>query len=446
MDALKFSGNKSKVEASEKAKQQQEPEEDAKEEEQQESSSSNYSMSNDDSFGTANEEEISKNTSWSEETEYRLALPAKRSNIAKVSVWQVLKDMIGKDLTHFAVPIYFMEPITMLQKVAECLLDEECLRKAATNSDSLLRMAYVIAFLIAQYSSTENRSKKPFNPILGETFEYVTHNYKFFTEQVSHHPPISACHCHSDLYEFWMHTNMKFSFWGKSLEATPLGSLNVYLKKFGERYILGRPVSACANIIIGKMYIDNYGDCTAVNTKTGEKAKIHYSKRGWFGKSYGFVNGTIMDANGNAVYELNGSWIGSITLKKIATGEETLIWKMHERPREWESYYFFPEFAYQLNNLPERLKNVLPPTDSRWRPDQRALENGDLKLSQTEKNRLEDLQRGTRKQRDKEKIEYKPNYFVETVDEISKEKTYMFTWKYWQDREQHNWKHMPKIF
>jgi len=34
---------------------------------------------------------------------------------------------------------------------------------------------------------------KPFNPLLGETFElFVPGKYKYFSEQVSHHPPISA--------------------------------------------------------------------------------------------------------------------------------------------------------------------------------------------------------------------------------------------------------------
>jgi hypothetical protein len=40
---------------------------------------------------------------------------------------------------------------------------------------------------------------------------------------VSHHPPISACYAFSPSYEFWMNSNMKTNFWGKSLEVKPLG-------------------------------------------------------------------------------------------------------------------------------------------------------------------------------------------------------------------------------
>ena len=53
----------------------------------------------------------------------------------------------------------------------------------------------------------------------------------------------------------------------------------------------------------------------------------------------------------------------------------------------------------------------LPPTDSRLRPDQRALEEGDLRMAADEKMRLEDKQRKAKKQRDEKGIEYKPKYF-----------------------------------
>jgi pterin-4a-carbinolamine dehydratase len=35
---------------------------------------------------------------------------------------------------------------------------------------------------------------KPFNSILGETFEITNSKFDYIAEQVSHHPPISACY------------------------------------------------------------------------------------------------------------------------------------------------------------------------------------------------------------------------------------------------------------
>jgi hypothetical protein len=42
-----------------------------------------------------------------------------------------------------------------------------------------------------------------------------------------------------------------------------------------------------------------------------------------------------------------------------------------------------------LNYFPKRLEKVIPPTDTRRRPDQRYLENGDMIMAAKEKERLE---------------------------------------------------------
>ena len=59
--------------------------------------------------------------------------------------------------------------------------------------------------------------------------------------------------------------------------------------------------------------------------------------------------------------------------------------------------YGLSHFSLQLNYFPKRLHNVVAPTDTRRRPDQRALENGDMKLATYEKDRLENKQRAVRK-------------------------------------------------
>ena len=46
--------------------------------------------------------------------EYRTILPALKPPDQKISIWKVIKDAVGKDLSKFCVPVYFNEPITML--------------------------------------------------------------------------------------------------------------------------------------------------------------------------------------------------------------------------------------------------------------------------------------------------------------------------------------------
>lgn len=61
-----------------------------------------------------------------------------------------------------------------------------------TPEDSCLRLVCCMILQVSHFIVMKQRLKKPFNPILGETFEYVTDKFRFFSEQVSHHPPVTA--------------------------------------------------------------------------------------------------------------------------------------------------------------------------------------------------------------------------------------------------------------
>lgn len=63
--------------------------------------------------------------------------------------------------------------------------------------------------------------------------------------------------------------------------------------------------------------------------------------------------------------------------------------------------YGMSTFMLQLNYFPRQLHKQVAPTDTRWRPDQRALENGDINLASDEKNRLEEKQRAVRRYNEK---------------------------------------------
>lgn len=53
--------------------------------------------------------------------------------------------------------------------------------------NSLLRALNVAAFAVSAYASSEGRHCKPFNPLLGETYEadYPEKGIRFFSEKVS---------------------------------------------------------------------------------------------------------------------------------------------------------------------------------------------------------------------------------------------------------------------
>ena len=130
---------------------------------------------------------------------------------------------MGKDITKFSVPVYINEPISMIQKIAEIMEYEHVPVKANNEPDSKVRLMMVAAFGAAQYACAAKRTCKPFNPILGETYEYVCPKFKYIGEQVCHHPPISAAYASSDTYEFEMQTETKMSLSFGQLKAVPIG-------------------------------------------------------------------------------------------------------------------------------------------------------------------------------------------------------------------------------
>lgn len=70
--------------------------------------------------------------------------------------------------------------------------------------------------------------------------------------------------------------------------------------------------------------------------------------------------------------------------------------------------YGFGTFSCNLNYMDDYMRKTLPPTDSRRRPDQRFMEEGDYDRAAEEKHRLEEKQRAIRKQREENQIIWRP--------------------------------------
>lgn len=121
----------------------------------------------------------------------RLTLPAPREEI-KYQIFTIIKNFIGKDLTKFSLPIYLNEPLSLLQRMAEVAKFIHILTRAAKSEDPLLKLAYIGVWAATNFAGTRNRLFKPFNPLLGETYELIGSDFKIYGEQVSHHPPVGV--------------------------------------------------------------------------------------------------------------------------------------------------------------------------------------------------------------------------------------------------------------
>lgn len=172
------------------------------------------------------------------------------------------------------MPIVWNEPVSFLQRFTENVLYSYLLDRADECSDPIMRMQvsnsqndlhltkllffsssrqYVAAFAVSSISSNIDRLSKPFNPLLGETYEFVRwvgkrfrnpnilNNsrddlpFRYMSEQVSHHPPVSAFTCESkdggERWRFYGSIFPKAKFSVKNMEVNPKGLLTLELKR-----------------------------------------------------------------------------------------------------------------------------------------------------------------------------------------------------------------------
>jgi hypothetical protein len=372
-----------------------------------------------------------------------------------------LKSMIGKDMTKMTLPVSFNEPTSLLQRAAEDMEYADLLDIAADRPDSTERMVYVAAFAASEYASTGGRVAKPFNPLLGETFEYARpdKNYRWFIEQVSHHPPIGAAYADSPKWTYYGEAAVKSKFYGKSFDIEQLGTWFLWIRPTNgdkeELYTWKKMTSSVIGIITGNPIVDNYGTMEIKNWMTKEVSYVEFKPRGWTASSAYQVAGRVNDAKGKTRFSLGGKWNNKIYARMTpgyeATIEEPKKGQMHHRgsisaPDQafviWEANarptgipFNLTPFVVTLNDLPDSLRPWLPPTDTRLRPDQRAMEDGKYDFAATEKNRVEEKQRATRRRMEQRGEEFVPKWFSPAKCEISGHAYWKFNGKYWDERE-----------
>uniref|UniRef100_A0A4W6EKV1 Oxysterol-binding protein n=1 Tax=Lates calcarifer TaxID=8187 RepID=A0A4W6EKV1_LATCA len=403
-----------------------------------------------------------------------------------LNLWSIMKNCIGKELSKIPMPVNFNEPLSMLQRLSEDLEYYELLDKAAKCQSSLEQMCYVAAFTVSSYSTTVHRTGKPFNPLLGETFELDRLSecgYRSLCEQVSHHPPAAAHHAVSEKgWTLRQEITLASKFRGKYLSIMPLGSIQCLFDKSNNHYSWKKVTTTVHNIIVGKLWIDQSGEIDVVNHRTGDRCHLKFAPYSYFSRDVPRkVTGVVTDKDGKAHYVLSGTWDEKMEFSRVmqsSKGEngtegkqrtvyQTLkakeIWKKNPLPEGAENMYYFSSLALTLNEPEEGVA----PTDSRRRPDQRLMEDGRWDEANAEKQRLEEKQRTSRREREREAVKaatvtedsindsplksthqdnHQALWFEKIDDPVSGETLHVYKGGYWEAKDQGNWDMCPDIF
>ena len=355
-------------------------------------------------------EDVKSHLSYSQNLFHRNTLPVLRNPNLQTDLWKAIKNYVIKDLSKIPFPISFFEPLSFLQRLSEDMTYSEILVRAAESEDPLLRLALVACFSISCYSSTYCREMKPFTPLIGETFDLERDGFSYLAEQIAFQPPMSAWHCSHDKFSYsgWITITNKFK--GTYLKVIPKGYSQVSLPAFQETYTWDKLPINVHNIIVGDIYLDHSGKYECRNPQNNAKAVINIRKRAWFGQKKHYVEGSVMDSTGKSCYKIFGKWSERIIIKSERTGQEILGYEIQPNPNGFRENYFFSEFAMQLNIPPEFAPGICP-TDSRYRPDVRALENGDIESALKIKNVLEESQEYNQSRETSRSEEKSPKWF-----------------------------------
>ena len=128
------------------------------------------------------ESKLSANSATEDDEIYpvRTKLPVMQPDKSNFNLWSHLKNCIGKELSKISMPVQWNEPLSFLQRLSEYMNYGYLLNTAASCKDAEIRLQWVATFAVSALASNLERMGKPFNPLLGETFEL---RYEMLFEQ-----------------------------------------------------------------------------------------------------------------------------------------------------------------------------------------------------------------------------------------------------------------------
>ncbi|CAH0482402.1 unnamed protein product [Peronospora belbahrii] len=318
----------------------------------------------------------------------------------------VVKDVIksagakileGKSAVSLSLPVRIFEPRTNLERVCDLMLYAPTfLNVAYAQNDALERFKYVMTFAVAGLHHSIGQLK-PFNPILGETFQSTLNDGTDVNcEHTSHHPPISNFQFTGEKYSI-----AGFVLWHASMSVKSNAMLNTNKGPIrvtfpdaedvsGTTIEYNLPYLQIGGLLWGDRTVDIMGNMVFEDKKNHFQCELRLNPDAKSGMGGIFsssktptdsLRGTILDTSvspAREICDVSGSWLHDLVF------DNKTYWSIDKH----QSGYMMP--------YP---KEKILASDSRHREDLHYLAAGDLDESQEWKVKLEVLQRADRKLR-----------------------------------------------
>uniref|UniRef100_A0A673BC88 Oxysterol-binding protein n=1 Tax=Sphaeramia orbicularis TaxID=375764 RepID=A0A673BC88_9TELE len=281
-------------------------------------------------------------TAYIEQSTEEMAEAGEASQVETVSeenkglIWSLLKQLRpGMDLSKVVLPTFILEPRSFLDKLSDYYYHADLLSQAALEESAYGRIKQVLRWYLSGFYKKPKGLKKPYNPILGETFRCCwlhpqTDSCTFYiAEQVSHHPPISAFYvCNrKDGFSISGSILAKSKFYGNSLSAILDGKARLLFLSRDEEYVITMPYAHCKGILYGTMTLELGGKVTIECEKTKCFIELEFKLKPFLGGS-GSVNqisGKI-SVGEEILATVDGHWDSEVFIHEKRSGLQEVLW------------------------------------------------------------------------------------------------------------------------
>ncbi|XP_022535921.2 oxysterol-binding protein-related protein 11 isoform X2 [Astyanax mexicanus] len=329
---------------------------------------------------------------------------------------------LGMDLTRVVLPTFILEKRSLLEMYADFMSHPDLFVAITDGACPMDRMVRFVEYYLTSFHEGRKGAiaKKPYNPIIGETFHCSwrvpkmapsqggvqkegsnpsdCYSLRFVAEQVSHHPPVSGFYAECQERQICVNTHVwtKSKFMGMSIGVSMIGEGNLHLLEHGEEYAFTLP-SAYARSILTVPWVELGGKVNVNCAKSGYSAAITFQTKPFYGGKLHKVNAEVKHNPTNSVVcRVQGEWNGVLEFS-YSNGETRVI---------------------DVTKLPVTRKRVRPndqqgPYESRrlWQHVTESLQQRDMEKATEHKRFLEERQRKEERHRTETETPWRTKYF-----------------------------------
>ncbi|KAL2080601.1 hypothetical protein ACEWY4_024394 [Coilia grayii] len=346
---------------------------------------------------------------------------------------------LGMDLTRVVLPTFILEKRSLLEMYANFMAHPDMFLAITTGTTPEERMVRFVEYYLTAFHEGRKGAvaKKPYNPVLGETFhcswavprdrvrplrthahtlgpanrdpvgpdDSPTDSYRvwFVAEQVSHHPPVSGFYCECPEKKMCVNAHVwtKSKFMGMSVGVSMVGEGVLCLLEHDEEYVFTLPC-AYARSILTVPWVELGGKVSINCAKSGYAATVTFHTKPFYGGKVHRVTAEVKHTTTSTIVcKAQGEWNGTLEFT-YSSGETKVI---------------------DTAKLPVIRKRLRPierqgRTESRrlWQHVTTALKEGNIDAATEHKHCLEERQRGEERQRAANNMPWKPKYFIKEGD------------------------------